>query len=211
MAGLLSALVRGSAIYTGQCDSWWSFVLLQLERPHTYPPFLIDGEAPHPPLCASKSCIKDTRTDIWHSKFCVCVSGFKSPGSLSTEIFGTSFSTPTLHVIGRNDVVVIEEWSKTLIEISQNKRVEEHVGGQLILRCVVTRHWPCYTGHFVPLSRKWREIFRDYFVNPLGRSPPSTLLPCRDSAAITSLKPIGIRLWHPRTRLRLVYSLVSSS
>ncbi|OAX42819.1 hypothetical protein K503DRAFT_862784 [Rhizopogon vinicolor AM-OR11-026] len=73
-----------------------------LERPHTYPPFLIDGEAPHPPL-----------------KFCVCVSGFKLPGYPSTQIFGTSYSTPTLHILGRTDVVVIEEWSKALLNLAE--------------------------------------------------------------------------------------------
>jgi hypothetical protein len=40
-----------------------------------------------------------------------------------------SYSTPTLHVIGRNDVIVIEERSKVLLEVSANKRVEEHDGG----------------------------------------------------------------------------------
>ncbi|KAG1781978.1 serine hydrolase FSH [Suillus placidus] len=108
-----------------------------LERPHSYPPFLIDGEAPHPPF-----------------KFCVAVSGFKAPGSLSAETFGTSYSTPTLHVLGRNDVIVIEERSKGLLDVSQNKRLEEHDGG-----------------HFVPLKANWREFFRNYLADPLGVIP----------------------------------------
>ncbi|KAG2055547.1 FSH1-domain-containing protein [Suillus hirtellus] len=108
-----------------------------LERPHLYPPFLVDGEAPHPPF-----------------KFCVAVSGFKAPGSLSAEIFGTSYSTPTLHVLGRNDVIVIEERSKGLLDLSQNKRLEEHDGG-----------------HFVPSKANWREFLRNYLTNPLGVIP----------------------------------------
>ncbi|KAG1865426.1 serine hydrolase FSH [Suillus subluteus] len=66
-----------------------------LEQPHSYPPFLIDGEAPHPPF-----------------KFCAAISGFKAPRSLSAETFGTSYSTPTLHVLRRTDVIVVEERSK---------------------------------------------------------------------------------------------------
>jgi len=108
-----------------------------LERPHSYPSFLVDGEAPHPPF-----------------KFCVAVSGFKAPGSLSADIFGTSYSTPTLHVLGRNDVIVIEERSKGLLDLSQNKRLEEHDGG-----------------HFVPSKANWREFLRDYLTNPLGVIP----------------------------------------
>ncbi|KAG2043829.1 serine hydrolase FSH [Suillus americanus] len=116
-----------------------------LERPHSYSPFLIDGEAPHPPF-----------------KFCVAVSGFKAPGYLSAETFGTSYSTPTLHVLGRNDVIVIEERSKGLLDLSQNKRLEEHDGG-----------------HFVPSKANWRGFFRNYLTDPLGVVPspePRTVL-----------------------------------
>ncbi|KAG2159191.1 serine hydrolase FSH [Suillus bovinus] len=108
-----------------------------LEQPQKYPPFLVDGGAPHPPF-----------------KFCVAVSGFKAPGSLSAEIFGTSYSTPTLHVLGRNDVIVIEERSKRLLDLSQNKRLEEHDGG-----------------HFVPSKANWRNFFRNYLTDPLGVIP----------------------------------------
>jgi hypothetical protein len=41
-----------------------------------------------------------------------------------------SFATRTLHVIGRTDVVVVEERSRELVEVSANKRVEEHIGGK---------------------------------------------------------------------------------
>ncbi|KAG1830092.1 serine hydrolase FSH [Suillus variegatus] len=97
-----------------------------LERPHSYPPFLVDGEAPHPPF-----------------KFCI-----------ACRIFGTSYSTPTLHVLGRNDVIIIKERSKGLLDLSQNKRLEEHDGG-----------------HFVPSKANWREFLRNYLTNPLGVIP----------------------------------------
>jgi len=63
---------------------------------------------------------------------------FKAPGSLSAGVFGTSYSTPTLHVIGKTDIIVVEERSKILLDLSQNKTLEEHGGGQLVPLCIVT-------------------------------------------------------------------------
>jgi len=105
-----------------------------LEKPHVYSPFLIDGKAPHPPF-----------------EFCVSVAGFKPPGLIRPPIFESSYSTPTLHILGRTDVVVIQERSKTLLDISSNKRVEWHDGG-----------------HFVPSNKRWRAFMRDYLLNPTG-------------------------------------------
>jgi hypothetical protein len=42
-----------------------------------------------------------------------------------------SYSTPTLHILGKTDIVVIEERSRQLIEVSENSQVEEHNGGDL--------------------------------------------------------------------------------
>jgi Serine hydrolase (FSH1) len=64
-----------------------------------------------------------------HSKFCVAVSGFKVAGSLSAAVFSQGYATPTLHVLGKNDVLVVEERSRVLINVSLGKRVEEHDGG----------------------------------------------------------------------------------
>lgn len=47
----------------------------------------------------------------------------------SDSLLLPSYSTPTLHVIGRTDVVVEEERSNRLIVLSENKRVEYHDGG----------------------------------------------------------------------------------
>jgi hypothetical protein len=68
------------------------------------------------------------------SKFCVSVSGFKVAGPISAAVFSEGYATPTLHVLGKNDIIVVEERSRVLINISIGKRVEEHDGG---MRCHV--------------------------------------------------------------------------
>ncbi|TFK65619.1 FSH1-domain-containing protein [Pluteus cervinus] len=103
-----------------------------LERPHTYPPFLVDGQPPHPPF-----------------EFCVAVSGFRVNDPAYLPFYEPSYSTPTLHVIGKTDIVVLEERSKQLIDVSNNKRVEDHDGG-----------------HFVPSQGNWRRFFRNYMRDP---------------------------------------------
>lgn len=75
------------------------------------------------PIVASKLLISN-------SQFCVAVAGFKIVDPLSDLVFGTAFDTPTLHIIGRNDIIVTPERSQTLLEVSANKRVEEHDGGE---------------------------------------------------------------------------------
>ncbi|KAJ7261230.1 serine hydrolase FSH [Mycena rebaudengoi] len=86
-----------------------------LERPLIYPPFLIDGNAPHPPL-----------------KFCISVAGFKLKDPIANIIFAARYSTPTLHVIGKADTR-IEAWkSRNLAKICTNALIEEHDGGHLI-------------------------------------------------------------------------------
>ncbi|TFK45046.1 serine hydrolase FSH [Crucibulum laeve] len=117
-----------------------------LERPHLYPDFLIDGQPPHPPL-----------------QFCIAVSGFRVNDPICDPIFTPSYSTPTLHIIGKTDIVVVEERSKQLVDMSSNKRVEEHEGG-----------------HFVPSKGNWRKFLAEYMrdpfatlVSPGSSAPPS--------------------------------------
>ncbi|KIJ15528.1 hypothetical protein PAXINDRAFT_169001 [Paxillus involutus ATCC 200175] len=114
-----------------------AFLAALLEKPHSYPVFLVDGQPPHPPF-----------------QFCVSVSGFKVNDPLANEVFGQSYATPTLHVIGKTDVVVVEERSKILLDVSAKARVEEHEGG-----------------HYVPSIAKWRNFLRDYLRDPLGDVP----------------------------------------
>ncbi|KIM64014.1 hypothetical protein SCLCIDRAFT_116295, partial [Scleroderma citrinum Foug A] len=108
-----------------------------LEKPDTYQPFLIDGHPPHPRF-----------------QFCVSVSGFKVSDPISNEIFRDSYETPTLHVIGKTDVIVVEERSRALLNVSTSARLEEHAGG-----------------HFVPSQTRWRSFWREYLRNPNGDVP----------------------------------------
>ena len=48
---------------------------------------------------------------------------------LSDAILLPSYGTHTLHVLGRNDVIVVAERAQTLLDVSANKRVEYHDGG----------------------------------------------------------------------------------
>jgi hypothetical protein len=62
------------------------------------------------------------------------VSGFKVVDPISNAAFTPSYSTRTLHIIGKNDVIVVEERSRLLVEVSENGQVEEHSGGRY--RCI---------------------------------------------------------------------------
>lgn len=64
-------------------------------------------------------------------KFLISVGGFlpvpREPDL--SHLFPLPASLPTLHVVGRNDIVVTEEKSRTLWEKCGNARVEYHDGG----------------------------------------------------------------------------------
>ncbi|CAE6346996.1 unnamed protein product [Rhizoctonia solani] len=127
-----------------------------LEQPEEYPAILADGKAPHPPF-----------------EFCVLVSGFKPVDSNLGPLFSTPITTPNLHVLGRNDTIVIPERGRTLVDVSKDPRVEEHEGG-----------------HFVPSKANWRNFFRDYFLSfdPIlgGKPVPSPgPIPVGDTPAQT--------------------------
>lgn len=118
-----------------------------LENPSLQPTFLINGEPLHPPF-----------------QFCVAVSGFKPSGPICTSLFASSYSTPTLHVLGKTDVVVSEERSKTLLNVSSNRRVEWHDGG-----------------HCVPSKKQWRAFLRAYILNPTDTiASPELHIPLRE-------------------------------
>ncbi|EJF61922.1 serine hydrolase FSH [Dichomitus squalens] len=108
-----------------------------LEKPEVFPPFLVDGKPPHPPFT-----------------FCIAAAGFRPVSPLCDAIFLPSYSTQTLHILGRTDVIVVEERSKTLLDVSANKRVEWHDGG-----------------HFVPSKANWRNFLKAYLKDPLGDVP----------------------------------------
>ncbi|PPQ67957.1 hypothetical protein CVT26_005837 [Gymnopilus dilepis] len=135
-----------------------------LERPHLYPDFLINGKAPHPPF-----------------QFCVAVSGFRVKDPSINHVFEPSYSTPTLHVLGKTDVVVVEERSRQLIEVSANARVEEHEGVSVA------------SGHFVPSKGNWRKFMVNYMKDPSAPhpSPSGASLPPSGPPSGTSTPAIG--------------------
>lgn len=125
-----------------------------LEQPEDYPSILVDGKASHPPF-----------------EFCVLVSGFKPVDDNLGPLFSTPITTPNLHVLGRNDTIVVPERGKTLVDVCKDPRVEEHEGG-----------------HFVPLKANWRDFFKEYFLSfdPIlgGKRAPSAR-PTGDTPAQT--------------------------
>ncbi|KAK0506446.1 FSH1-domain-containing protein [Armillaria luteobubalina] len=108
-----------------------------LEKPESYPPFLIDGKSPHPPF-----------------KFCVAVAGLRITDPLVDVLFNPTYSTSTLHIIGKTDTIVTSDRSQELIDVSSNKRIEEHDGG-----------------HFVPSKTPWRKFLAAYIRDPSADIP----------------------------------------
>lgn len=131
-----------------------------LERPESYPTIMIDGKPPHPPL-----------------QFCVLVSGFKPVDKEIGQLFGVPLKTPSLHVLGRNDVIVSLERGKTLVDVCENPRVEEHEGG-----------------HFVPSKASWRNFFKEYLLSydpELGGKPVASPTPALDGDTPGNGTPAG--------------------
>lgn len=94
-------------------------------------PFPDLWSAAAPPSVSADFCsYRRSFDESCDSDFCIAAAGFLPRGELSDAIFLPSFSTPTLHILGKTDVIVVEERSKTLIDISSNCRVEYHDGGE---------------------------------------------------------------------------------
>ncbi|KIY62108.1 FSH1-domain-containing protein [Cylindrobasidium torrendii FP15055 ss-10] len=115
-----------------------AFIAALLEHPERYPDWVEDGKPIHPPF-----------------QFCIAAAGFKINDPLAPVIFGDSYSTPTLHIIGATDIIVTEERAQSLLDVSANKRVERHDGG-----------------HFIPSKANWRKFLAAYLKDPLGNVPP---------------------------------------
>ncbi|THV05717.1 hypothetical protein K435DRAFT_960981 [Dendrothele bispora CBS 962.96] len=99
-----------------------------LERPESYPGFLIDEQPVHPPF-----------------EFCISAAGFKSRDPISSRILSETFSTPTLHIVGKMDNIISPEYTKSILDVSTNKRIEEHDGG-----------------HFIPSKAPWRKFLIEW-------------------------------------------------
>ncbi|KAF7292784.1 FSH1 domain-containing protein [Mycena indigotica] len=123
-----------------------------LERPEVYPDFLVDGKPPHPPF-----------------KFCIAVAGFRLRGAIGDAVYSQMYKTPTLHVLGRNDIIVIEERSRTLIAVSENARVEQHDGG-----------------HFLPSKTSWRKFVAAYIADPTGPVVSPSVSVSADNSGVVS-------------------------
>ncbi|KAF9012675.1 serine hydrolase FSH [Cyathus striatus] len=113
-----------------------------LERPDFYPSFLVDGKPPHPPF-----------------QFCIAAAGFLPRDKNWVPLFSTPYSTPTLHIIGKTDVVVTQERARTLVDASANARVVEHEGG-----------------HFVPSKGNWRKFIANYMRDHTTTNPAPPLV-----------------------------------
>ncbi|KAG6910437.1 hypothetical protein DXG01_010792 [Tephrocybe rancida] len=88
------------------------------------------------------------------NQFCVAASGFRLRDPFCDALFDDQYATPTLHIIGKTDIIVTEERSKTLVEASSNARVEYHDGG-----------------HFVPSKRPWLKFLHAYMLEPSADLP----------------------------------------
>ena len=64
-----------------------------------------------------------------HRTFCVAAGGYRPKTPLCDAVLLPSYATPTLHILGRTDVIIHEERSKELLDVCANKRVEWHDGG----------------------------------------------------------------------------------
>ncbi|KAJ3711052.1 serine hydrolase FSH [Lentinula raphanica] len=88
-----------------------------LENPSKFSQFLVDGQAPHPPL-----------------SLCVCAAGFLPTFPLSLTILSpnTRFTTPTLHICGLADPIIPFARARLLTELTPNGRIETHDGGHFV-------------------------------------------------------------------------------
>lgn len=82
-------------------------------------------------------------------RFCVLVAGFRPRSDRIDAFFDgvarPGIQTPSLHVLGVNDLIVGLERSMTLVDVCTNARVEKHEGG-----------------HFIPSKASWRQFFARY-------------------------------------------------
>lgn len=104
-------------------------------------------------------------------KFAIFAGGFKAHDESLHHFY--PLSLPTLHVIGKNDVIVTEERSRTLVRECEDNRVEYHEGG-----------------HFIPSKANWRNFFNEYISSFKeggleGDVPP----PAANASAASSIVP----------------------
>ena len=64
--------------------------------------------------------------------FAVMIGGFRSDSPMHADIYGTNYELPSLHIMGRNDVVVPIEDSRVLARQFSCPIVLEHGGGHVV-------------------------------------------------------------------------------
>jgi len=112
-------------------------------------------------------------------EFVIPISGFVTPDPLLEQILSPTspkLVTPSVHVIGSNDVIVIPERSQVLVDLCEEEkaRVERHEGGSCDERALLIFFWifeiliAHFTGHFVPSKASWRNFFKEYLINADG-------------------------------------------
>ncbi|EGO26332.1 hypothetical protein SERLADRAFT_436148 [Serpula lacrymans var. lacrymans S7.9] len=120
-----------------------------LEKPSLYPSFSHNGQAPHPPF-----------------QFCISISPAIPTHPLIRHVMSLPYSTATLHLSGKTDVVV--DNAEPFISWSTNGRVEEHPGGAKYLTKhsikLLTVSLTDILGHFVPPAVKWQKLLYDYMM-----------------------------------------------
>ena len=101
------------------------------------------------------------------SKFCVAAAGFKPNDVEWAKFFSEGYATPTLHILGTNDIIMPPKRAQTLVDVSANRRVVTHDGG-----------------HFVPSKAAWRNFLRDYLKEPFGNVLPPPM--SEDASSLAS-------------------------
>ncbi|BFZ58660.1 hypothetical protein PYCC9005_005724 [Savitreella phatthalungensis] len=100
-------------------------------------------------------------------KFAVVFSGFRARFPKYNWIYEPPSTTPTLHVIGRNDPIVTPDRSRTLVDVNTQPQILEHPGS-----------------HFVPSGAPQRNAVVDFVV---AHTRPRRPLTCIVAATSSTL------------------------
>ncbi|KAK4704141.1 hypothetical protein P7C70_g2079, partial [Phenoliferia sp. Uapishka_3] len=120
-----------------------AIVTALVEKPELHPAF---ASCTHPPF-----------------RFSVIAAGFEPLDPRASKLFYTPVKTPSLHIIGKADPIVVEERSLKLADGFLDARVEFHDGG-----------------HFIPSKTPWKNFLKAYiqaFVNEEGAAARALAVP----------------------------------
>jgi alpha-beta hydrolase superfamily lysophospholipase len=130
MAALLAALVRiPYRVVSSVCLITKFSLASQLEKPPFHPKF-----PSHPKLKPFKCTFPTINRKSAHPhpyssiSVAICCGGFEAADPALSNFY--PITTPTLHIIGKNDTIVTEERSRTLIRRCEDYRIEIHEGSK---------------------------------------------------------------------------------